>query len=165
MSLVKGIVAVDPGSNGYICYLDTKFDFIKFISLNETPTYIYSYLKSFFDNGLRNVYVEDVHSIYGSSAKSNFNFGRNVGYIQGLISSTGLITTPIQPKEWQKGIGVVSKGKAIKKEVADIVTKAYPYISKDIIGPRGGLIDGKSDSLGIAHFIKLQENDNETRIN
>lgn len=46
--------------------------------------------------------IEDVHSIFGSSAKSTFAFGFNKGYLVGLLAANQIPYTLIQPKEWQR---------------------------------------------------------------
>lgn len=97
--------------------------------------------------------IEDVHSIFGTSAKSNFNFGFNTGLITGIIQASGLPLAKVQPKAWQKAVGCKSSGKDLKKEVGKLAQDLYPYA--DITGPKGGLLDGKSDSLMIAHYATL----------
>lgn len=99
---------------------------------------------------LRIIMIEDVHSILGMSAKSNFSFGRNVEKVN-LISAMAKVSVDlVQPKKWQKFIGVKEKGPAIKKEVASIAARLYPTAS--LFGPKGGLLDGRSDALMIAHY-------------
>lgn len=56
----------------------------------------------------------------------------------------------VTPKKWQKFIGVTAKGDAIKKNVAEIAARLYP--NAQLHGPRGGLLDGRSDALMIAHY-------------
>ena len=46
--------------------------------------------------------IEDVHAIFGSSAKATFAFGFNKGYLIGLLAANRIPYTLIQPKEWQK---------------------------------------------------------------
>ena len=99
------------------------------------------------------IMIEDVHSIFGASAKSNFNFGYNTGVVNALAMATGESVDRVQPKKWQKALGVKSKGKAIKGEVASICDRLYPKTS--VRGPRGGLLDGLSDSLLISHYAYL----------
>ena len=53
-------------------------------------------------------------------------------------------------KIWQKYIGVTAKGKDIKKQISEIALKLYP--TANIYGKRGGLLDGRSDALMIAHY-------------
>tara|TARA_B100000809_G_scaffold218828_1_gene225660 strand:+ start:198 stop:620 length:423 start_codon:yes stop_codon:yes gene_type:complete len=98
------------------------------------------------------IWIEDVHSMFGMSAKSNFTFGRNLGSIHAIaeINCFGRPSSTVAPKVWQNFIGVTAKGKAIKKQVAEIATKLYP--TANIHGKRGGLLDGRSDALMIAHY-------------
>ena len=46
--------------------------------------------------------IEDVHAIFGSSAKATFQFGFNKGYLIGLLSANKIPYTLVQPKDWQK---------------------------------------------------------------
>lgn len=48
--------------------------------------------------------IEDVHSIFGASAKATFNFGLNKGYLLGLLAANKIPYHLVQPKEWQKEI-------------------------------------------------------------
>ena len=116
----------------------------------DKPLDIFNWFKSIQDEfNLIVTMIEDVHSIFGVSAKSNFNFGFNTGLVTAVAASSGCMVDTIQPKKWQKHVGVKAKGKLIKKEVADICERLYPRVN--IRGPRGGLLDGLSDSLMIAH--------------
>lgn len=46
--------------------------------------------------------IEDVHAIFGSSAKATFAFGFNKGYLIGLLAANNIPYVLIQPKEWQR---------------------------------------------------------------
>ena len=46
--------------------------------------------------------MEDVHSIFGSSAGSNFQFGRVTGIMETALIAAGIIPYKVQPKAWQK---------------------------------------------------------------
>lgn len=48
--------------------------------------------------------IEDVHAIYGSSAKGTFQFGLCKGYLLGLLAAHRIPYHLILPKEWQKEI-------------------------------------------------------------
>ena len=74
--------------------------------------------------------IEDVHAIFGSSAKSTFAFGFNKGYLVGLLAANKIPYTLVAPKEWQKNIWtnadmvvshkvVVVKGKEQVKKVVN----------------------------------------------
>jgi len=57
--------------------------------------------------------IEDVHSIFGASAKSNMQFGRSLGIIEGLLHGLLIPFTAVTPKTWQKemweGVNVIKK--------------------------------------------------------
>ena len=147
------ICGIDPGSNGAICVLDRNDStYIAFCDLKKSTTYdIAIWL---FNQQVTYIWIEDIHSLYGMSAKSNFNFGKNLGVVTTIseIISKGdnsKIRT-VTPKIWQQYIGVTKKGKHIKKNVADIAKKLYP--DANIYGKRGGLLDGRSDACMVAYY-------------
>ena len=159
------IAGIDPGTNGAIAVLDSESpDSVALLDLkNKSIIDIWDWLQADmpteYDNlgykwssrVLIKIWVEDVHSMFGMSAKSNFGFGKNLGMILTIAelapaSETHMVT----PKIWQKYIGVTVKGKAIKKEVAKIAQGLYP--NAELYGKRGGLLDGRADALMIAHY-------------
>ena len=114
------VVGIDPGTNGAIAVLDSANpDSVALLNLkNNEVWYIWHWL-----NDLKlvekkcRVWVEDVHSMYGMSAKSNFGFGRNFGTVLTIGELlTGAFPRTVTPKIWQKYVGVTVKGKAIKKK-------------------------------------------------
>lgn len=48
------------------------------------------------------VAFEDLHSVFGSSAKSNFQFGVNNGLVIGMLQAIEMPYTKVQAKKWQK---------------------------------------------------------------
>lgn len=148
------ICTIDPGASGYLCFLDILNSDIQFHKTTTDPHLLIHDIKEFAPDIL---VIEEVHSVFGSSAKANFSFGFNVGLLHGIINASNIGTIHmVQPKEWQKTLGITAKGKAIKKEVAEVCKQYYP--EAELYGKRGGLQDGKSDSLGIAiHVLKQRK--------
>ena len=145
------IAGIDPGSNGAIAVLDSlNPDSIALLDLKKKRSKdIWDWLKELTSNDT--VWIEDIHSMYGMSAKSNFGFGRNLGIVTTIAEIIlGEPSKMVTPKVWQKYIGVTVKGKAIKKEVAEIAQVLYP--NAELHGKRGGLLDGRADALMIAHY-------------
>lgn len=146
------ICGIDPGRTGAVCVLDSNIPtYTALLDLKDQSAYeVAKWINSF--NDIEQVWIEDVHSLFGMSAKSNFSFGRNFG----MISATAEIATydgpihKVTPKVWQKFCGVTAKGKEIKKQVAEIASKLYPLA--DLYGKRGGLLDGRADSLMITYY-------------
>lgn len=145
------VCGVDPGNRGAMCVLDSKdpahialFDF-------HTNT-IYEAARWLFAQGVNEIWLEKIHAFPGMAAKSNFGFGRSYGIALSIaeISTRGLLPKAVVPKVWQKYIGITAKGAMIKKQVAQVATSLYP--NAGIYGPKGGLIDGRSDALMIAHY-------------
>lgn len=159
MSQVKEdvVIGIDPGLKGAICALLIKQNKLLFRCTPEDPLLLMEFfneVKKMYN--LRCIAIEDVHSILGMSAKSNFSFGRNVERVNLLAQLTKVRIELVQPKVWQKFIGVKQKGPAIKKEVAEIASRLYPTAA--LFGPKGGLLDGRSDSLMIAHYAAYNRN-------
>ena len=147
------ICGIDPGANGAIAILDSKNpDSVALLDLKKTTiNNIYNWLHSQLRFRGSQIWVEDIHSMYGMSAKSNFSFGRNLGSILAIIELLkGIPPKTVTPKVWQKYVGVTAKGKAIKKQVAKIAQYLYPQA--ELHGKRGGLLDGRSDALMIAYY-------------
>lgn len=105
---MKYYIGIDPGQKGFVTVIDEDGKFIEAFSLlkksnevdvNDIVTRLFN-LSIYEDNC--HIILEDVHSIFGSSAKSNFNFGWIVGVIEGTISSLGISYSKVAPKTWQK---------------------------------------------------------------
>ncbi len=145
------IAGIDPGANGAIAVLDSENpDSVALLDLQKVS--IYKTTEWLHNQKVSAVWLENVHSLFGMSAKSNFRFGRNFG-IALAIAKIGTSDVPIHqvtPNIWQQAVGVTVKGKPIKKQVASIAQDKYPTAS--LYGPRGGLLDGRSDALMIAHY-------------
>ena len=145
------ICGIDPGNSGAVCVLDSSsLSTPALLDLNKST--IYDAGMWMHNQNVDVVYIEDVHSLFGMTAKSNFSFGRNLGVVMALaqLVTKGKPTSYVTPKVWQKFIGVTTKGKAIKTEVAKIAASLYPQVV--LHGPQGGLKDGRADALMIAHY-------------
>jgi len=145
------VCGIDPGSKGAMCVLDSsKSTHLAILDLDKAT--IYDATRWLHQQAVDIIYLEDVHSLYGMSAKSNFTFGKMLGIVITMshIVTRGNPPVFVTPKVWQKFIGIAVQGKAIKTEVAKIAAKHYP--KADLYGPRGGLKDGRADALMLAHY-------------
>lgn len=105
----KAFAAFDPGKNGGLVVLNDFGKIVfsatipkianKEVDLKVLNQLIFS-AKSF-SNEIHFI-IEDVHSIFGMSAKSNFEFGRVCGMMEALIVANEIRYTKVQPKIWQK---------------------------------------------------------------
>jgi len=103
--LIMIYIGIDPGKDGGIAYINTltgevgKTGIPKIgdeVDLNKYCDYLRALTK-----GSHHVILENVHSIFGASAKSNFSFGKNNGHIEGFLVALGAKYTLVTPKKWQ----------------------------------------------------------------
>src|SRR5262249_32123555 len=102
-------IGIDIGSDGAIAIIknDCLVMFSRIPKFNDEQD-MYKLL-SIIDNHIESgdsvhVVIEDLHSVYGSGAASNFSFGLNNGLIIGMLQVSQIPFTRIGPKKWQKEI-------------------------------------------------------------
>lgn len=103
---MKTYIGIDPGSIGFITirHHDGEYEFIPLDGCDfrrlamrlamlreETDTF---------------AIMEEVHAIFGSSAKATFAFGEINGLLKGLLITTGIPYQLVQPKIWQEEIWI-----------------------------------------------------------
>lgn len=156
-------IGIDPGKQGAICFLDPIADHPYFASLDPEKYPAKDLVESLSiilrveKKGL--IALEHVHSLGGMSAKSNFTFGGMFWRAKTVLDCVGYPFELVTPKAWQQAVGVPAKKDRdpddnLKKIVARMAHNLYP--TAVIHGPRGGLMDGRSDALMIAHYLRLK---------
>ena len=168
----KLYVGIDVGSKGFI---STQYNGVwEYYSIEDNDLYQLSEIMS----QMRSKYpqiacvIEDVRQIFGSSAKSTFNFGFNKGYLIGLLAANKIPYTLVQPKEWQKEMWglhdmvvtykkVVVKGKEVsKKEVntkqtsINCAKRLFPTMDLRKNERCKNIDDNKVDSVLMAEFAR-----------
>jgi len=106
---VRRILAIDPGASGGIAHFadgrvivepmpatdgDVREVLINYLSQSDV------------------VYIEKVGGFIGGKGapgSSMFNFGRNVGFLHGLIAASKTRCIEVPPQRWQKTIGAGTK--------------------------------------------------------
>lgn len=98
----KAYIGIDVGAKGFIA-VQYKGVWAHF-SIADNDLYqlseIMRQIRLKYDNIA--CVIEDVHSIYGSSAKATFQFGFNKGYLVGLLAANEIPYTLVNPKSWQR---------------------------------------------------------------
>ncbi len=167
------ILACDPGAQGNFCILDPVLKLTKFKDNSMDLAKLYYWLERIKkQHGVTHITIEDVHSLFGMSAKSNFTFGWNTGVVNTLPIVCGLKILHVPPKKWQAGVGIypivdklmnsdpkLKRNKAIKLAVAERCGQLYP--NAIIKTPRGRLLDGRSDALMMAHWTYITKEERE----
>lgn len=102
----KTIIAIDPGEKGYVTVLqDGEFQFFSIADNDREALAVF--INSFSDPFLDSVAImEEVHAIFGSSAKGTFSFGEIFGFLKGLLIAYGIPYHLVQPKAWQGEIWI-----------------------------------------------------------
>lgn len=105
------------------------------------------------------IWTEDLHSIFGVSAKSNFQFGKNIGRVFGATDCLEVEVHEVHPKTWQTLIfavtdtpemGEVKSNGKFKRSTKDMAAWAAA-----ILWPDEDLThDGMIDALLIAEFAR-----------
>lgn len=154
---MKVRIGIDIGSEGaYAVFINDKLSTYGTIPSTETELDMDGLLSLIWDGvpkqsneeageSTYHVVIEDLHSVFGSSAKSNFAFGVNNGLVIGMLQVSGLPYTKVGPKKWQKelweGIRPVEmlvKGKTNKdgSQKYKVDTKATSLISARRLFPK-----------------------------
>lgn len=106
---MKKIISIDPGGdggfavfiNGTLQEVHTVPKVKSKVDYRELSKMVTEILQDT-DMGI----VEEVHAIFGSSAKSNFSFGFINGFVLGIINGMGVPYIMVNPKKWQKDVWV-----------------------------------------------------------
>jgi len=152
---MKHWLGIDPGSNGGMCilYEDNRTEFYDFKKAG-----IIGYSKEIDNAETVMIGLEKVHSMPQQGVKSVFTFGQRLGELEGMLQTLELGYDLIPPKTWQQGAGVIMPKKATpvlrKKTTYNQMSKLYP--KAELLGKLGGIIDGRCDALGIAHYMRIK---------
>lgn len=104
------------------------------------------------------IWTEDLHSIFGVSAKSNFNFGKGIGKVMGATECLEVPLNEVHPKTWQALIFAACE----VPEMGEVKKGRYKRDTKGMAAWAAALLwpeedhthDGKVDALLIAEFAR-----------
>jgi len=171
-------VGIDTGKNGAIVALNKKKKLIYKYTIPKIKNVVdlrklNGYFKEFSKHNSF-ISIENVHAIFGTSAKSTFSFGQIFGMLEGITIAHNFRYSLINPKDWQKemfkGIREIRKpsttnknGKIIKggmdnKAMAEIAYKRlFPGIDLYITekgNKSKNVHDGLVDALLISEWSR-----------
>ena len=100
------MIAIDPGVAGGWAY-DMEHGVIECCRMPETDGDILTGLRNLWAVGHREIRMEiPAKAIFGAGHSSLAVLHRNVGFIQGVAMAIGFSLLLVQPKAWQKVIGI-----------------------------------------------------------
>lgn len=169
----KTYIGVDPGTIGFITAMFPNGKF-EFYSIDENDDLeLNRIFKSIKERSWQvTAVLEDVHSIFGASAKSTFNFGEIKGILKGLLIANEIPYTLVQPKTWQNEIwinqdmivsykSIIRAEKEIKQKVVDTKStsinaarRLFPQIDLRKNERCKKIDDNKVDSLLMAEYAR-----------
>ena len=167
---MKHYIGIDPGSKGYISVLDDGGAFIDSLAIEDsTEQQIADFLSEHVSREHCVCAMEDVHSMPGQGVATTFAFGRNVGFLQGILVALQIPYTLVTPRKWQKEMWIakdmvytVRKDKhgEDKRQVApkptsiNAATRLFPTTDLRKSDRARNPHDGKCDALLIALYAK-----------
>lgn len=124
--MAKNWIGIDPGKEGFIAIMSDNG--VSFLSISDHYDLEIADFVGQYKSRQCHAVIEDVHSVFGSSAGATFEFGRIKGFLLGLLVAHKIPYTLVQPKEWQGGIWtnadmVVTHKKVTRKDGKEIYRK------------------------------------------
>ena len=146
-------IGVDPGQRGGYAVIST--------SETGQTVFAYPWDDAFFamemaflmnskDQGIMAA-VEKVGAMPGQGVTSMFNFGKNAGYIEGVLSALGIPYQLVPPAKWKKEFSLIGKDKQ-----ASIVTcrKLFPELDLKRTERCRTDSDGKAEATLLAEYAR-----------
>ncbi len=164
----KIYLGIDPGKSGAIAFVDPEGKLHKYVipiaGSDIDGQELYNILDTIRYHYTPTVILEDVHSLFGMSAASNFSFGFVCGMIRAMVIANSLPIHMVAPKTWQKLIWLnddkVYKPKKPEQKNPSIDTKATTLKAVRRIFPTFDLTKNQRAQIphdGIVDAIALSE--------
>ncbi len=167
-------VGIDVGGKGGIFAMDEKREvvFKSAIPTKKGSTEVDYEALSFYLDDIRELndydnpvaVLEDVHSLFGMSAKSNFSFGLIKGVKIGMLTAQGYNWHLVHPKTWQKEVwieeDIVMIGKKKDTKATSLNAARRLFLDVDFRKSERAKIphDGIVDAALMAEYAKRKFN-------
>lgn len=141
-------LGIDPGKSGGAALLEEDGSFYA-VEPFRSEEQMNAVLDSWPLDRVVRAALEKVHSFSGQGVVSAFSFGMNYGWWRGQLDSRGLSskTRHVEPRAWQKAIGVQLPGHvqktAHKNALKDVAQQMFPGVRVTL---------ATADALLIARF-------------
>lgn len=161
--LTKWVVGIDPGANGaavIFCVTAEEILLKSFVSFKLDSSWVRTLHEDFLDNHTP-AYIENVHSFAGQGVKSMFSFGRNLGKVEAILELNHTPTTLIEPREWQRQVGLIRVEGDRKKAHEAKAKELYPVTANHDKKNEGDIFDavliGHIGAMKIMEDLKWQK--------
>lgn len=154
---MKARIGVDPGANGACVALmeDGTIRECRFGKSTQKEMSEFFMSLSFEDCFCT---LEQVSAMAGNGVSSSFTFGRNTGFVIGLLVASEIPYQETVPRSWQKALGITPRFKPKKDEPGTEETK--PEFKKRLkqkaeqLFPAQKITTDTADAYLIAEFCK-----------
>lgn len=143
---MKTFVGIDPGKSGALAVLYPNG------SVETQPFNAVNYVDVL--NGLKGsdviCCVEKVSAMPGQGVVSMFNFGHNLGFIEGVLQANGIAYQLVPPQTWKKEFSLSSdKAKSI-----EVCQKLFPKVSLLATDRSRKPSDGIAEAVLMAEYAR-----------
>ena len=148
MALERLYIGVDPGDSGAVAAIGEDGRLVWVVDMVDAKPEL------FFPEHL--AAVEAQHAFPNIPAQTNFKMGVNLGYWRGVFEAIGVPFEEVAASKWQRAIcGALPKDRPKKKRaIAEWAGRRWP--TAELRGPRGAVLDGRSDALCLAEYARRQ---------
>lgn len=141
------IIGIDPGVDGAICVIPpTAMHVRTYPFKNQTLRDIVKVIQKEVSADPAIMFIERVGARPGQGASAMFTFGKVVGHLEAIAACYGVPMYEVEPKEWQKGLGLGGTGLSYTERKKYFKRKAeawFPHLSINL---------SNADAILIAHY-------------
>lgn len=139
-------IGIDPGKNGGIGILcnDYVYEVLPYSDEELLLT-----LRDYSPQNCKCV-VEKVNAMPGQGVTSMFNFGKNFGFIQGVLEAYEIPFELVPPQKWKKEFSVTSD----KNTSIDVAKRLFPNINLKATNRCKKDHDGMAEALLMAEYAR-----------
>lgn len=138
-------IGIDPGKSGSLALI------------TDEDIAIYPYDEQVYCGVLQSICMDDcicaieqVHSMPRQGVKSTFEFGKNFGFLLGMLTAYGIPYQEVKPQVWKKEF-------ALNKDKADSISTAHHLFPKTSLRKTTRCTtdhDGMAESLLLAEYAR-----------
>ena len=148
-------IGIDPGAKGGIGIINEE-TFMEF-ALPYSNEALIDICQLYQDKA--SVVVENVHAMPGQGVTSMFTFGKNFGYILGVLEAFQMPYARVDPRTWKHHFGI----SADKQSSIDKCKELYPGINLLPTKQSRKESDGMAEAILLGRFWKDHE-DSDTKL-
>ena len=143
---MKTYIGIDPGKSGALALL-TEDGQCTVVPFHESA---YTTILKAASGPSSVCCLEKVGAMPGQGVVSMFNFGHNLGYIEGLLQAFDIPYQLVPPQTWKKEFCVTSD----KNTSIEVCRKLFPHVSLLPTERRRKPSDGMAEAILIAEYAR-----------